>query len=115
VVQANEQALEVVLTGLLDLRPLDANVFERQALAFDQTGHVVAERRGILEKVFLGLFEGDEHAVLAVSGAVHDELQREQRLAAARPAAHQGRPALRKAAAADLVEAVDTGGDFRQR
>ena len=115
VVEANEEPFEVVFAGLLDLRALDSNVFERQALALDQIGHVVAERRDILEDVFLGLFERHEHAALAVRRAVDEELQGEQRLAAAGPAAHQRRPALRQPAAGDLVEAVDTGRDLGER
>ena len=45
VVQTNEEAFEVVFSGLLDLRAFDPNVFERQPLPLDEIGDVVAERR----------------------------------------------------------------------
>ena len=48
VVQADEEAFEVVFARLLDLRALDADVFERQALALDEIGKVVAERAAFL-------------------------------------------------------------------
>ena len=74
-VEANEEAFEVVFAGLLDLRALDPDVFERQALALDEIGDVVAERRGVLDDVFFGLFERHEDAALAAGRAVNEELE----------------------------------------
>ena len=44
--------------------------------------------------------------------AAHEELHRQQRLAAAGAAADQRGPAPGQAAAGDLVEALDAGGAF---
>ena len=112
VVEADEQAFEIVLPRLLDLRALDPDVFQRQALAPDERREVVAERRDILHDVVLGLLEGHEDAALAVRRAVHEELQAEQRLAAAGPAADERRAAARQSASGDLVETADAGDDF---
>ena len=112
VVETDEEAFEVVFSGLLDLRALDPDVFERQALPLDEIGEVVAERRDILDDVVFGLFERHEDAALAARGAVNQELQAEERLAAAGPAADERRPAVRQPAARDLVEAVDSGRDL---
>ncbi len=74
VVQANEEPLEVVFARLLDFRALHSNVFERQTLALDEAGNVIAESGGVLENVFLGLFERHEDAALATRSSVNEEL-----------------------------------------
>ena len=43
VIETNEEAFEIVFASLLDLRALDSNVFQREALALDQIGEIVAE------------------------------------------------------------------------
>ena len=114
-VEANEQPFEVVLSGLLDFRAFDPNVFERQAPPFDEIGDVVAERRHILEDVFFGLFKRHEDAALAAGRGMNEEFEREHRLATTGTAAYERRPAFGQAAAGDLIEAGDSGGDLLER
>ena len=76
VIEADEEAFEVVFPGLFDLRALDPDVFDRQPLALDEIGDVVAERRDVLDDVLFGLFERHEDAALAAGGAVDQELER---------------------------------------
>ena len=63
-----------------------------------------------------GLLEGDEHAGLAVlRRAAHQELHRQQRLAAAGAAAYKGWSSLGKTTQGDLIETLDAGGRFGKR
>ena len=112
-VQTNEEPFEVVFAGLLDLRALDADVFEREALPLrrDRTMSWPSEA-AFVDDVFFGLFERDEDAGLAARRAVNQELEAEQGLATAGPATDQRRPAFGEPAAGDLIEAVDAGGDL---
>src|SRR4030095_13386518 len=75
----------------------------------------IVKRRRILENVVLGLLERHEHATFTVPGAIYEELQREQRLPAARPSADERRPTLWKSASGNLVEAGDARRDLGQR
>ena len=71
---------------------------------------VVVERADVLDEVFGPLFERKENAGLVVfDRAVVKKGHAEQGLAAAGRAAQQGRPALRKAALSNLVEAANAG------
>ena len=93
--QPDEQSFEVVLAGLLDLAALDVNVVDRQLLLRDQVIEIEAERTRRFCQFLGGLLEGHEHARLIVlHGAAHEEFDCQQRLAAARAAAHQGGPPL---------------------
>jgi hypothetical protein len=110
VAEADEKAAEVVLARLLDLGALDADVVDQQLPARDELFEIEAERADVLDQLLGGLLERHEHAGLAELGRpAHQQLHREQRLAAAGAAAHQRRPAARQAAAGDLVEAGDAG------
>ena len=78
-------------------------------------GVLEAERARVGRQLAGGLLEGEEDAGHAqLLGAAHEELERQQRLAAARAAADQGGAAAGEAAAGDLVEAGDAGGFLRQ-
>ena len=110
VAQADEQAFEVVLAGLLDLAALDVDVVDQQLLLLGQIVQVEAERADVLGQLLGGLLEGHEDAGLAeLGGAADEELHREQGLAAAGAAADERGPAARQAAAGDLVESLDAG------
>src|SRR4029453_10557378 len=84
VAEPDEQPSEGVLARLVDLAALDADVVDQDALAPLELGEVVAERARVFRELPPGLLEAHEDAGLAeASGAVHQELEREQRLAAA--------------------------------
>ena len=111
--EPEEQPLEVVLAGLVDLRALDAHVIDRELLFLDQAIEIEAERAHVLRQFFPRLLEADEDAGLAeLRRTAHQELGREQRLAAARAAADQRRPASRQAAVGNFVQTVNTGRRF---
>ena len=108
--EADEQALEVVLAGLLDLATLDPHVVDQQSLLGDQARYVVAERGDIGSEVFRAFLEAHQHAGLAkLPRTVDQEGHGKERFAAAGTAADQGRPPLRQPAKGDRVEAVDPG------
>ena len=101
-------------SGLLDFRAFDPNVFERQALPFDEIGDVVAERRNILQDVFFGLFKRHEDA--ARRGPRHERGIRARTSSCHnRDRRRQASAGLGQAAAGDLVEAGDSGGDLLER
>ena len=113
--EADEQALEVVLAGLLDLAALDVDEVERDLLLPHQLVEVEAERAHVRGQLGRALLEGHEHARLVHRRrAADDELGREHGLAAARAAADQRRPAARQAAAGDVVETRDSGPGLGQ-
>ena len=110
VVEPDEQALEIVIAGFLDLAALDAHIVDDELLVGDQARHVVAERGDVGGEIVGGLLEAHEDARLAVERhAVDQEGHGEQGLAAAGGAADERRPPGRQAAEHDLVEAVDAG------
>src|SRR5687768_16113606 len=89
---------------------------DRELLLRDQGIEVEAERAHVLRQLFRTLLEGDEDARLVeLGGAAHQELDREQRLAATRSPANERRPALGQPATGDLIEAVDSRRRLRQR
>ena len=105
VAQADEEAFEVVLAGLLDLAALDVDVVHQQLVLLGQLVQVEAEGADVLGQLLGGLLEGHEDAGLAELGrAADEELHREQRLAAAGAAADERGAAARQPAAGDLVE-----------
>ena len=115
VAQADEQPVEVVLAGLLDLAALDLDVVERKQVPGDQVVEVEAQRADVLDELLGPLLEAHEDAGLAVLGrAADEELHGHQRLAAAGAAADQRRPALRQTAPRDLVQSGDARGGLRQ-
>ena len=65
VAQADEQAFEVVLAGLLDLAALDVDVIDQQLLLLGQVLQVEAEGADVLGQLLGGLLEGHEDAGLA--------------------------------------------------
>src|SRR5262249_8522322 len=74
--QADEQALQVVLAGLLDLAALDADVIDEQLLLLGEAVEVEAEGADVLGEFLGGLLEGEEDAGLAeLGGATDEELQ----------------------------------------
>ena len=74
---------------------------------------VEAEGGHVFLDVFRGLFEGHEDAGLVVfHGAVDEEFDAHQGLAAAGGAADECGAAAGEAAAGDVVEAFDAGGGF---
>jgi hypothetical protein len=71
-------------------------------------GQVVAEGTDVGDQVVRTLLEAHQHAGFVVSGrALHQERQREQRLAAAGGAGDQRRPARRQPPEGDFVQPGD--------
>ncbi|MNT44684.1 hypothetical protein D3C72_1812220 [compost metagenome] len=68
---------------------------------------------GHFAQLFGGLGQGDVQAALAPLQAFQQELQRQRGLARTRGPFQQVQTPLRKAAAKDLVQALDTSGDAR--
>ena len=115
VIEPDEQPFEIVLARFLDLAAFDAHVVDRELLRLDQLREVEAERRDVAGNLLGVLLERHQHAGLVeMKRAVHQKRERQQRLAGPRPAADQRRPALRQAAARDLVEATNSCQGFRR-
>ena len=116
VAQADEEAFEVVLAGLLDFTPLDVDEVHQQLVLFGQLRQVEPEGTDVLGELLGGLFEGQEDAGLAELGRAPDEeLHREECLAAAGAAADEGGAAPRQPAASDFVEPLDTSRGLGER
>ena len=60
--QPDEQPLQVVLAGLLDLASLDVDVIDRQQATLGEAVQVEAERANVLRQLLGGLLEGNEDA-----------------------------------------------------
>ena len=102
--EPNEQAFEVVLAALLDLRALDSNMVDRELPGCDQSFNIVPERGDIGGQILGALLEAHEDAGLVKSvGAVHQEGHGEQRFPGACGPAHQGRPPRWKPAQSNIV------------
>ncbi len=116
VAEADEQAFEVVLARFLDLGAFHAHVVDGELPLRDQLREVEPERRDVGGNLFGVLLERHEHAgFVELDDTVHQEGERQQRLARSRPSADESRPACRQPAARDLVEATDARGALRQR
>src|SRR5262249_10638315 len=109
--QPQEQPFEVVLPRLLDLAALDVDVVHAELALGDQFVEVEAQRADVLRQLLGGLLEGHEDTRLVVlGGALDEELQAQQRLAAAGAAADERGPAARQPAPGDLVQPLDARG-----
>src|SRR6185295_18591193 len=116
VVEPDEQALQVVLAGLLDLAALHPHVVDGQLLPRLQRREVEAQGRHVGGQLLGRLLERHEDAVLAVlEGAADQELHGEERLAAAGAAADQRGAAARQPAAGELIQPPDAGWRLGQR
>lgn len=114
--ETQEQTVEVPVSGLLDLRAGDVDVVDDELAVRLELGEVEAQRRDVGREIRNGLLEGDEDAALAkLDAAAHEELHREQRLAAAGRAADERRAPTRQSPAGDLVEAADSRRRLGQR
>ena len=109
--QAEEQSLQVVLPGFLDLAPFDPHLLHREKPASTQVTQIDPQARDVRRQVPDGLFEGDKDSRLSeVEDPACNELHGKKRLAAAGPTAHEGRPSPRKPPLRDLIEPADAGG-----
>ena len=113
--EPHEQALEVVLAGLLHLAALDADVVEGEQALLLELLEVEALRGEVDLEVARGLLEADEQPGIAVLlGAVDQEAHGEDGLAAAGGAGDERDAALGQASLGDLVEALYARGDLGQ-
>lgn len=107
-IEADEQAFEVVVAGLLDLAAIELDVVDDQPVGGYQAFEVVAERGDVGGQVGRMFLERHEDTGLTVGLCAADqEGHGEQGLAAARRPAQQGGTAGGNAAAGDLVETGD--------
>ncbi len=106
--EPDEEPVEIVLAGLLDLAALHLDVIERELPLRRQGVEVEPERGHVPGQLEGALLERDEHPGLAEPRRpVDQELHAEERLAApGRPADQRGPPS-RQAAARYLVEPFD--------
>ena len=114
VVEPDEQPFEIVFAGLLDLGALDADVVDRQALAPDERGEVVAERarRSSTRSCPRSPRRSRRRRLSPCAAPCIRNSRAEERLAAAGPPhTSVGRP-RGQPASGDLVETVDAGDDF---
>ena len=73
IAQANEEPLEIVVAGLLDLAAVDADVVERDFLFLDQSRQVEAQGGDVLRQLLGALLEAHEHPGLVEPGRAMDE------------------------------------------
>jgi hypothetical protein len=114
VLDAREEAAQVVLSGLLDLAPVDVDVVEGDHVPGDQPLQVEPERLGIRRELAFRFLERQEHPRLAeLRRAPEKELHPEHGLSAARRSAHQRRAAFREPASRDFIQPADSRERFR--
>src|SRR5436189_3705556 len=113
VAEPDEEAFEVVFTGLLDLASLDMNMIEINEFFRYQVVKVKAERADILLQFFLVFLEHHENAGLAkFQSSANDKFGAEHRLSRTGAAADKRRPSDRKAAEGYLVQPFYAGQCF---
>jgi hypothetical protein len=89
--QADKEALQIVLAGLLDHAALDIGEIHGQQLLFLQVRQVETQGDQVLGQLLRGFLKGHEDAGLTViDSPPHHKLHAQQGLAAAGTAAHQG-------------------------
>ena len=113
--EPDKESLEIVVTGFLDLAPLDPDVVEHDLLLLDQARQVEAQGRHVLSQPVGVLLEAHEHARLVEPDRPVDEKAHgEQSFTAPGSATHEGGPARRKSPPGDLIKTFDAGERFRQ-
>ena len=116
VAQAQEQPFEIVFAGLLDLAAFDVDVIEGQLACASRAGRSKPSEATFCASSSGRLLKGDKDArLVVVHRAAHEELHRQQRFAAPRPAADQRRPAGRQAAVGNIIQSRDAGRALGQR
>src|ERR1700722_976844 len=116
VLQPNEQALEIIFAGFLDLAAFDGNIVHREQLPLDEIIEVEPQGSDVAFELLLVLLEAHEDAgFVVVARPAGDEFHGQLGLAAAGAAADQRSSAARKPAAGDLIEPGDAGCAFRDR
>ena len=113
--QADEQAFQIVLAGLLELASFDPHVIQGELLLSDQLGEVEAEGQDVLREFRRGFLEGHEDARLVVlGGPAYQKLHCEEGLSAAGTAADQRGTPFGQSALSDLVKPLNSTGSLRQ-
>ena len=109
--EADEQALQIPGARLHDLARFDAHVLEREPAVGLEPAEVEPERRDVGDQVLSRLLERHEHSGLAVVGdAADQELDPQERLAAACRTTYERRATAWQAASGHLVKARYSGG-----
>ena len=108
--EADEQSFQIVFAGFLKITGLAVHKIQHDLFARNQVLQVETERGEVLGQVFGGLFKSHKDARLVeLPCAAHEKLHGEERLATARAAADQRRPAFGQSAAGDFVQPLDAG------
>ena len=106
-----KQRLEVPGAGLHHLVGDDADVIDHEHPLGFELRQVEPHRRDVGDQVVASLLERHEHAGLTeLHDPAHEKLHRQQRLATASRAAHQGRTSARQPTLGHLVETHDPRG-----
>ena len=113
--QADEQPLQVVVAGFLDLAALDEDVVDGELLFALQVRQVKPQGRDVSGELLGGFLKGHEDAGLVeLHRPPHQKLHAQKSFAAAGAAAHQGAAPPGQTAIGDLVKALDARGAFGQ-
>src|SRR5205085_1833831 len=106
--QPYEEALEIVITGFVDLATLNADIIDQELLFFRQLLQIETERAYVLRQLGSRLFERHEDAGLVVlHGAANQELHGQQSFTGSGATANERRPPARKTAERNLIEALN--------
>ena len=114
--EADEEPVEVVVSRLLDLVPLDRYELHRELLAGAEVVQVEAKRTHVGGELLRAFFERDDEARLfELDGAADHELQSEDGLPASGPAGNQRGPSAGKTSLRHGIETGDSGRCLGQR
>ncbi len=115
VAEPDEEPLEIVVAGLLDLAALDADVVEDDFLVLDQSRKIEAQGGDVLRQLIRAFLEAHEHARLVESSrAMNEEADSEQSFAAPGSATHERGSTRWQSAAGNFVETFNAGRSFGQ-
>jgi hypothetical protein len=113
VLESDEQPLEIVFAGLLDLTALDANIVDDEFAFRNRSGKIVAQRGQIAGKFLAAFLECHQNAGLAeLLRSVDQKARGQQCLAGTGATADESRAAMRPAAVGNFVQALNAGGRF---
>ena len=105
--KADEEAVEVVFPGLLDLASLNVDMVDQKPFGGSEAIEVKPQGGHILGQFLGGLLKGHEDPRLIILGSAPDEkLHGKKSLAAAGSTADQRRPALGQPAICDFVQTL---------
>src|SRR6185437_7557 len=107
------ETFQVIVTGLLEFRTIQRDVFESDLLVVDQLVERESQRGDIVDDIPRTLLEGDENTgFVVVARAMDQERRRKKRLAATGRTTDERRASGRQTPECQIVEAVDACKGF---